>query len=63
MQASDPRANIIDFSRREIAAWLAARNIAAYRASQILQWVHLRQCDDFDAMTDLAKAIRQELAA
>jgi 23S rRNA (adenine2503-C2)-methyltransferase len=63
MQAIDPRANIIDFSRREIADWLAARKIAAYRASQIFQWVHLRQCDDFDEMTDLSKAIRQELAA
>ncbi len=63
MHAIDPRPNIIDFSRHEIAAWLAARGIAAYRASQIFQWIHLHQCDGFDQMTDLAKTIREELSA
>ena len=61
MHAIDERPNIIDFSRQEIAAWLAARGIAAYRASQIFKWLYLRQTDHFDLMTDLGKALRELL--
>ncbi len=54
--------NIIELTREQLVAWLAGRNIAAYRADQILKWIYLRQADSFDAMTDLAKDIRALLA-
>jgi len=54
--------NIIELSREQLAAWLTARGIAAYRADQIRKWVYLRQIDRFDLMTDLAKDIRELLS-
>jgi len=50
--------NILEFSRDQLIAWLADREIAAYRADQIQKWVYLRQVDRFDVMTDISKEIR-----
>jgi 23S rRNA (adenine2503-C2)-methyltransferase len=55
-------ANIIELTREELVAWLTERDIAAYRADQILKWIYLRQADTFDEMTDLSKDIRGLLA-
>jgi len=54
--------DILEFSRDEIVSWLADREIAAYRADQILKWIYLRQADGFDVMTDLSKDIRSALS-
>jgi len=54
--------NIIELTREQLVAWLTERDIAAYRADQILKWIYLRQADSFDAMTDIAKDIRPMLA-
>jgi len=54
--------DLLEFSHEQLAGWLADRDIASYRADQILKWVYLRQADDFEAMTDLAKDIRALLA-
>jgi 23S rRNA (adenine2503-C2)-methyltransferase len=54
--------NILELTREQLVAWLTGRDIAAYRADQILKWVYLRQADSFDAMTDLSKDIRGLLA-
>jgi 23S rRNA (adenine2503-C2)-methyltransferase len=54
--------NIIELTREQLVAWLSERDIAAYRADQILKWIYLRQADSFDLMTDLAKDIREMLA-
>ena len=56
------KTNILELTREQLVAWLAGRDIAAYRADQILKWVYLRQIDSFDAMTDLSKGIRGVLA-
>ncbi len=50
--------NILEFPRDRLRSWLAEREIAAYRADQILKWVYLRQADSFDMMTDISKGIR-----
>lgn len=54
--------NILELTRAQLVAWLAGRDIAPYRADQILKWIYLRQIDSFDAMTDLSKDIRGLLA-
>lgn len=54
--------NLLDLSREQLAAWLAERGIAAYRAGQILKWVYHRQADDFVEISDLAKQMRALLA-
>lgn len=57
-----PSTNIIELTREQLVAWLTGKDIAAYRADQILKWIYLRQADSFDLMTDLAKDIRKMLA-
>ncbi|MCP4631084.1 MAG: 23S rRNA (adenine(2503)-C(2))-methyltransferase RlmN [bacterium] len=54
--------NILELTRAQLVAWLTGRDIAPYRADQILKWIYLRQVDSFDAMTDLSKDIRGLLA-
>ena len=54
--------DILEIRRDELVSWLADREIAAYRADQILKWIYLRQADGFDVMTDLSKDIRSALS-
>jgi 23S rRNA (adenine2503-C2)-methyltransferase len=61
MATAENRIDILDVSSRQLADWLAQRQIPAYRAGQILRWVYCRQADSFAAMTDLAKGIRELL--
>jgi 23S rRNA (adenine2503-C2)-methyltransferase len=58
MSPESGQANILNVSRQQLVDWLAERGIAAYRAGQILKWVHRRQTDDFAAMSDIAKEVR-----
>jgi 23S rRNA (adenine2503-C2)-methyltransferase len=54
--------NIIEFTREQLVAWLIERDIATYRADQILKWIYMHQADSFDLMTNLSKDIRRLLA-
>lgn len=58
-----PPSDLLETTREDLAAWLAARGIAPYRAAQILRWVHRRRVTDFEAMTDLSRELRAILAA
>ncbi len=62
MSSERKKKDILEFSRDELVSWLADREIAAYRADQILKWIYLRQADGFDVMTDLSKDIRSALS-
>jgi 23S rRNA (adenine2503-C2)-methyltransferase len=50
--------NILESNRGQLISWLEGRGIKPYRADQILKWIYLRQADQFDVMTDIAKDIR-----
>jgi len=54
----DVHPDIKELTRSELNSWLQSRDIAPYRAGQILKWIYLRQADTFEAMTDIAKDIR-----
>jgi 23S rRNA (adenine2503-C2)-methyltransferase len=56
------RKNILDLSKDELVSWLDAREIASYRADQILKWVYLHQADSFEVMTDVSKQMRTLLS-
>jgi len=43
-------------------AYFVANGEKSFRASQLLQWIHRRGVDDFNAMTNLAKPLRTWLA-
>ena len=62
MTSSHSNINIIEFTREQLVAWLIERDIATYRADQILKWIYMHQADSFDLMTNLSKDIRRLLA-
>jgi len=53
--------DLLEFGRQQLVDWLAGHGIEAYRADQILRWIYVRQVDDFDAMTDLSRSVRDLL--
>ena len=57
------RVNLLDFTLPQLTEWLAAQGEKPFRARQVFQWIHQRGASDFDAMTDLAKALREKLKA
>ncbi len=52
-----------ELDRAGLAAWLEAHGSPAYHAGQILRWIYRRGVTDFAAMTDLARPLRETLAA
>src|SRR5438270_3723776 len=57
------RTNLLDFTLPQLTEWFAAQGEKAFRARQVFQWIHQRGVADFDAMTDLAKSLREKLKA
>jgi len=57
------RVNLLDFTLPQLTEWLAAQGEKPFRARQVFQWIHQRGASDFDAMTDLAKSLREKLKA
>ena len=55
------RVNLLDSSLPALTEWFAAQGEKPFRARQVFQWIHQRGVDDFDAMTDLAKSLREKL--
>jgi 23S rRNA (adenine2503-C2)-methyltransferase len=49
-------------SWKSLKAWLAEHGQPAFRAAQIRKWVFEGRADSFEAMSDLPKALRAELA-
>jgi 23S rRNA (adenine2503-C2)-methyltransferase len=52
----------LDVSDGALRAWLVECGERPMRAKQIRQWLLVRGVESFDAMTDLPKSLRQELA-
>ena len=55
--------NLLDLDADGLAAFFAERGEKPFRARQVSRWLHQRFVDDVGAMTDLAKAARERLAA
>ncbi|MHB1241673.1 MAG: 23S rRNA (adenine(2503)-C(2))-methyltransferase RlmN, partial [Gammaproteobacteria bacterium] len=60
---STGRVNLLGLDRAALEAFFASLGERAFRASQVMQWIHQRGVTDFAAMTDMSKALRAELAA
>ncbi len=58
----DAPTNFYDFTRAELETWFEERGHPRYRARQLFLNVYQRGILDFDAMTDLPRALRAELA-
>ncbi len=57
-----PKPALLDRSEDALRSWLADRGQPAMRARQIRRWVLRGRAESFDAMSDLPKALRRELA-
>ena len=53
--------NLLDFDVDGLVAWFAGLGEKPFRARQVMRWMHHEGCDDFDAMTDVAKSLRAKL--
>jgi 23S rRNA (adenine2503-C2)-methyltransferase len=54
--------HLLDPTTANLPPWLAQRGLPAYRARQIRHWLFQRRAEDFEAMSDLPKALRHDLA-
>lgn len=60
--AVDGKRNLIGLSFAELTDELAGHGLEKFRATQIWSWIYCRGVRDFDAMTNLAKPVRDKLA-
>ena len=54
--------NLLDFNRAALETFFVSNGEKAFRARQLLQWVHQRGVTDFAQMTDMSKNLRAFLA-
>ncbi len=50
--------NLLQFDKAALVDWLAQAGHKAFRARQVMHWVHQRGVADFEAMTELARPLR-----
>ncbi len=55
--------NLLDFDGPGLERWFAAHGEKPFRARQVLRWMHRFGECEFDRMTDLARSLREKLAA
>ncbi len=55
--------NLLDLDRKGLEAFFTRLGEKAFRASQLMQWIHQRGVTDFDKMTNLSKVMRERLKA
>src|SRR5688572_15413019 len=54
--------NLLGYTPAELESYCVALGEKPYRAKQLLRWMHQSGTDDFAAMTDIAKRLRERLA-
>ena len=54
--------NLLDYNRERLTQLLQELGEKPFRARQLLKWIHQSGCADFDAMSDLAKRLREKLS-
>jgi 23S rRNA (adenine2503-C2)-methyltransferase len=53
--------NLLDFDPEQLVAYCGELGEKPFRAKQLQRWIHQFGASDFDAMTDLAKSLREKL--
>ncbi len=54
--------HLLDAVDESLAAWAAASKLPTYRVAQVRKWLFEKRAPDWEAMTDLPKTLRGELA-
>jgi len=55
------KTNLLDLNRQDMEAFFTSLGEKAFRASQVMKWIYHHGVDDFDAMSNLSKALREQL--
>jgi 23S rRNA (adenine2503-C2)-methyltransferase len=53
--------NLLEFEKQGFVQYCADLGEKPFRARQLMHWIHQSGVDDFDAMTDMAKSLREVL--
>ncbi len=56
------KVNLLGLDRQALEAFFTDLGEKAFRASQVLKWVHQFGVDDFEQMTNMSKALRHKLS-
>ena len=59
--AQGEKHNLLGMTLAEMTAFFAEMGEKPFRAKQVFRWIHHFGVDNFDAMTDLAKSLREKL--
>ncbi len=54
--------NLLGLNRKQLEAFFAEHGEKAFRASQVLKWIHQQGVADFSQMTNLSKGLRERLS-
>lgn len=54
--------HILNLTAEELGQWLSDQGHPSFRLKQILGWIYERRAESFEAMSDLPKAMREQLA-
>lgn len=54
--------NILGFDKKAMESFFLSLGEKPYRAQQVLKWIHFNGVQDFHAMTNLSKELRQKLS-
>lgn len=55
------KTNLLDLNRQDMEAFFTSLGEKAFRASQVMKWIYHHGVDDFDAMSNLSKVLRDQL--
>lgn len=59
--ATSKKINLLDFTSEDLKAFFLERGEKPFRATQIIKWIHQHGVDNFDDMSNVSKALREEL--
>src|SRR3970040_1972176 len=59
---ADMAVNLIGLDQRQLQAFCTGLGEKPFRARQLMRWIHHAGVDDFGAMTDMSKRLREALA-
>jgi 23S rRNA (adenine2503-C2)-methyltransferase len=62
-RTTEQKTDLLALTLPELQQWLVERGEPAFRAKQLYQWIYQQLAIDFDAMSNLPKALRARLAA
>ncbi|MGE7960664.1 hypothetical protein ACQKQA_29880, partial [Pseudomonas sp. NPDC089530] len=63
MTTSTGKTNLLGLTQPEMEKFFDSIGEKRFRAGQVMKWIHHFGVDDFDAMTNVGKALREKLKA